>query len=171
VYPRNTSRGEEVTMTIRESDMGNSGVTRAIWAGAGVALAGAVAWGLLGAYADIQIWIVAVFVGFGIGWVMTRLVERVTLSLQVAAVVLTLASVVLGQVLIIAFAMQDNFGNFDLGLSWRLYREAVSSGDITGDLLFGLAGGAFGAFYAVRMLRAKASKPTVITDRPQNPST
>jgi hypothetical protein len=144
-------------VTIRDSDVGNSGVARALWAGAAVALAGAIGWGLLGAYAETQTWLIAVAVGVGVGWVMTRLVDAPSMSLQVAAVLFTLGAVVLGQILIIAFTINKNFGNFDFPLSFRLYREAISSGDITEDLLFGLGGGAIGAFYSVRMLRSKGA--------------
>ena len=146
-------------MTIRDSDMGNSGVARALWAGAAVAIAGAIGWGLLGAYAETQTWLIAVAVGIGVGWVMTRLVDKPSTSLMVAAVLFTLGAVVLGQILIIAFTINKNFGNFDFPLSFRLYREAISSGDITEDLLFGLGGGAVGAFYSVRMLRSKNAAP------------
>ena len=144
-------------MTTRDSDVGNSGMARALWAGAAVAVAGAVGWGLLGAYADIQIWIVAIGIGIAVGWVITRLVDRPNMSLQVAAVLFTLAAVVLGQILIIAFILNKDAGIFDLPLSFRLYREGISSGDLTQDLLFGLGGGAIGAFYSIQMLRSKSA--------------
>ena len=158
-------------MTIRESDVGNPGAARALWAGLAMAVVGAVAWGLLGAYAELQSWIVAIAIGLGVGWVMTRLVERPTMGLQIAAVLFTLGAVVLGQVLIVAFSANRLFGVFDLGLAWEAYREAVADGDITQDLLFGLGGGAIGAFYSLRMLRQKRAAQISAANPPPPPAT
>jgi hypothetical protein len=86
------------------------------------------------------------------------MVERVTMPIMVAAVAFTLASVVLGQFLTVAFAMNKEFGIFDLPLAWNIYTD-IAFDEALSDLLFGLAGGAIGAFYALRMMKRTGAAP------------
>lgn len=146
-------------MVIRESDLRNSGMARALWAGVIVAVLGGVAWGLLIAYAELQSWLLAIAIGAAIGWIASRFVEKPTMAIQVAVVVLTLGSVFLGQILGMAFAMLKEFDNFDLPLATDLYFDLLRFDDVRNDLLFALGGGAIGAFYAVRMIRTHPQAP------------
>jgi hypothetical protein len=79
---------------------------RGLLAGFVAAVVGAVAWGLVVAVAHISLGIIAVFVGYGVGWAVHRFGGAATTGLAAAAAVLAalgiLAGFILGGLLLVA---------------------------------------------------------------------
>jgi len=144
-------------MEFRESDRDDQRLGLAVLAAVGCAIVGALIWGAVENYLHLQVGILAIAIGAGIGFVIAWLVRPVPLVLKVIAVLLTLGSVVLGQVFAMTFAVRETFGIFDVWKSARLYFELLGNdpGGVVRDLLWGLAFGAMGVWYLIRFVGAR----------------
>lgn len=134
---------------------------------AGAALAailGAVVWGLIGAYANLQAWIVAIGIGWAVAWAAVKLAKRPDKAIRAAVFVFTVLSVILGQILTLAFLVQKEHGVFpDLLQVTQVYFGLLSEGDLLGDFLFAAGGGVVGAWYAIQKLAPPAFEPQIET--------
>lgn len=124
-----------------------------IAAGVGALVLG-IAWALLLAYAEYQIWAIAIGGGLLISFLAVKVGRRAVLPLQVGIFAFTLFGVLFGEILGLALAIQRVFGEFDLGLAFEAYTEFMSEEPT--DVLFALGGGLIGAFFGIKA----ASKPT-----------
>ena len=128
----------------------------AVGLGIAGALAIAVAWGLLGAYADRSSWVVGIAGGMGIGWLMVKGAGKTNRGIQVTIVVLSIAAVVVGEVFAAVFVINKEFGVFDVGLAFDLYFANLD--ELGGQMFFAVAGGAIGGYYGAKL----ASKPAIV---------
>lgn len=112
----------------------------------GVAIAGAVVWALLLAYAEVQLWLLAIGIGWLVGQAAVRGAERMTDSLRVVVVLLTLGAVVVGQLLGFTLQLNREAGILDFAFAMELYFDNLDT--FGGDLLFALGGGGMGAWVA-----------------------
>ena len=127
---------------------------RGILAGFVAAVVGAVAWGLVVAIAHVSLGIIAVFVGYGVGWAIHRFGGAASTGLAVAAAVLAalgiLAGFILGGLLLVAhdrgIGVMDVVGDV---VDWPGFINASVNG--LGWLF--LAIGAFSAFRLVAQKR------------------
>ena len=125
---------------------GPADVRRGVMFAGGVAIAGAVGWALLLAYAEIQSWLLAIGIGWLVGQAAVRGAERMTDSLRVAVVLLTLGAVVVGQLLGFTLQLNREVGILDFAFAMELYFGNLDT--VGGDLLFALGGGGMGAWVA-----------------------
>jgi hypothetical protein len=125
---------------------GPADVQRGVIFAVGVAIAGAVAWALLLAYAGLQSWLVAIGIGWLVGQAAVRGAERMTDSLRTAVVLLTLGAVVVGQLLGFTLELNKETGILDFAFAMELYFDNLDT--FGGDLLFALGGGGIGAWVA-----------------------
>jgi hypothetical protein len=114
---------------------------------AGVA-AGAIIWGLVGAYLELQSWVIAVGAGYLIAGLTVQGAGKVTRGVQVLIGALTVGTAFAGLILIIAFTSYRHLGGFDLLDAGRIFFEEFDS--FRGDALFGIGGGLIDAFNAAR---------------------
>lgn len=137
----------------------------AIGAMTGAAIAGAVVWALIGTFLHVQAWIVAIGIGYGISWIAHRAGRRVDGLIRVAAFALTFASTVLGEILSVAFYLQKEGHGFDPLFAAQLYVDALREGTdgIWKSLIFAVAGGIAGAWYAFRNATPPAFIPEIET--------
>lgn len=112
------------------------------------AVATAVAWGLIGAYTNRSFWLVAIGGGLVIGYLVIFGARKVNPWIQALIVVLTLGSILVGEILVAAFVINDTFGVFDLSLAVEIYFDNVD-----GSSLFAFGGGVIGAFLGARLAR------------------
>ncbi len=132
---------------------------RGLLAGAGVAVAGAIAWGLVVYLTKYEIGLLAVAVGYAVGWTVHRVGRVASQSTAAIAAVLAAAGILLGFVITTVAAIA---AAFDLGFFETVSRindtgswGAAFSDSVTGtDWLF-LAIGAFSAYSLVARSRTQ----------------
>jgi len=132
--------------TPKPTPSGPADVRRGVMFAVGVAITGAVVWAMLLAYAEIQSWLLAIGIGWLVGQAAVRGAERMTDSLRVAVVLLTLGAVVVGQLLGFTLQLNREAGILDFAFAMELYFDNLDA--FGGDLLFALGGGGMGAWVA-----------------------
>jgi hypothetical protein len=120
-------------------------------AGAVGAVVLALVWAALLAYANYQFWLVAIGGGVLVAWLAVRAGRRVVLPLQVGIFALTIAGVLLGEILGLALWVHREFGVFDLAFAIEDY--VVYFGEDPGGAMFALGGGLVGAYFGIRSAR------------------
>ncbi len=115
---------------------------------------GALIWATIAAFLKRQVWIVAIGAGALIGVATLRGAGKGTPLLKLLIFALTLGSVVLGEVLSVAFLLvRETDAPFDLIAAAHIYFDNLRG--FMDDFLFAVGGGLIGGFWAMRF----ASKP------------
>jgi hypothetical protein len=122
-------------------------------------IAGALVWGAVGAFMHVQAWMIAIAAGWGIGFATLKGAGKGSPLLKVLIFVLTIGSVLLGEIFSFAFTLNQMGQGFDLLLAANLYIETIDEG--IGSLLFALVGGLVGAFGAAQMADTPDYAPQV----------
>jgi len=144
--PMGRPRPQRPKPAVAPTPSGPADVRRGVMFAVGVAIAGAVVWAMLLAYAEIQSWLLAIGIGWLVGQAAVRGAERMTDSLRVAVVLLTLGAVVVGQLLGFTLQLNREVGILDFAFAMELYFDNLDT--FGGDLLFALGGGGMGAWVA-----------------------
>ncbi|OGS49596.1 MAG: hypothetical protein A3K65_09410 [Euryarchaeota archaeon RBG_16_68_12] len=114
------------------------------------ALLGGVVWGVIGVLTGYVFGLVAIVTGLVVGWFVQRGAGRVTTPLMFAAVLLTLLSVFLGDLIAILIIILQEGGVPSLGLALAIYGLVLS--EQPGPILLGYFFGLFGVFASARYL-------------------
>lgn len=112
------------------------------------ALAGTIVWALILAYAEIQAWVIGIGIGYLVGLAAIRGAGKMSNQLRVAAIVLTVAAVVAGELLGTALLFNKELGFFDMPFAVEVYFD-----NIGGDFAFALGAAAFGVWAALSATR------------------
>lgn len=119
----------------------------------------ALVWAGIAVLTDREFWLVAIGAGLLIGYVTLLAVGKTNLGIQVLIGVLTVASVFLGQILTVAWVLNDQFVGVDTGSVLSIYGSLLS--DEPGTALFALGGGLFGAWYGAKLARKPQIEPEI----------
>jgi hypothetical protein len=129
----------------------------AVPAAAALALVGAVAWAALEIGTNRMYWLAAAGIGILIGWGTTRAAGKGGRPVQVLSAVFTVLSVLLGQLLFVAWHVNQQAKTEGMEIDWSAF--AADSPAILkaggSDTVFALVAGLVGALSAI----ARASKP------------
>jgi len=112
------------------------------------AVAGAVVWALILAYAEIQAWLIGIGIGYLIGIAAIRGAGKVTNQLRVAVIALTIGAVIVGELLGTALLINKELGFFDFPFAVELYFD-----NLGGDFAFALGAAAVGCWAALSATR------------------
>jgi hypothetical protein len=122
-----------------------------------LAVVGAAVWAGIIVGTQRMYWILAVGIGLGIGWCTTKSAGKGGRPVQVIVFVATFISVLLGMILYIGHDVKKSVDDTGGVVDWVLFAKNLP--DLLmlykGDVIFSLAGGLIGAFYAA----GKAAKP------------
>ena len=134
----------------------------AVAAGSLTGLAGAAFWAFITARTNTHYSIIAIGVGFAVGWVMRKVGKGIDISFPIAAAVIALISVALGD-LFASLALVADYNNISFfealsGLDWDATVVLMKAGFSYVDLLF-YAGAAYFAFRnAERLVQSGRSR-------------
>jgi hypothetical protein len=119
----------------------------AIAAGSLTGLAGAAGWAFITARTSTHYSLIAIGIGFAVGWVIQKVGRGIDLSFGISAAVIALVSVGLGDLLAncAQFAEYYNRGFFEVlwDLNWEMTVDMMKAGFSYIDLLFYAAAGYF----------------------------
>lgn len=127
-------------------------VPLAVLAAAVLAVVAAAVWAGVAIATNRMFWVIAIAGGALIGWGTTKAAGRGGLIPQVLGGGFTVASVLLGEVLLAAYRVQQYAKARGGSVHWDIFISKIPAilWDLGGDTLFALGGGLIGAFYAVR---------------------
>lgn len=122
-----------------------------------LAVVAAVAWAGIAIATNRMFWIVGIGAGLLIGWGTTKAAGRGGLAPQAVGGIFTVISVLLGQILFVAYHSQQYARARGGSVNWDMFVSRLPTilWDLGGDTLFALGGGLIGAYYAARF----AAKP------------
>jgi len=129
----------------------------AVLAAAVLAVAGAAAWAGITIATNKMYWAIAIGSGLLIGYGTTWAAGRGGPVTQVLVATFTVISVLLGEILFVAYQYYQYTKERAVEINWELFIAQVPNilWEMGGDTLFALGGGLIGAYYAVR----SAGKP------------
>ena len=122
-------------------------------------VAGAVVWGLVGAYLEFQSWLLAIGAGYLIAMLTVRGAGKITGGVRAMIGALTVGTALRGLILIIAFSIYRFAGVFEPVEAARIFFRDFEA--FRGDALFGIGGGLLGAFFAARSARRPDFNPEI----------
>jgi hypothetical protein len=144
--------GHETRQAIERYDATPTNLPLAALAAAGLAVLAAVGWAGVAIATNRVFWLVAIGAGLAIGWGTTRAAGKGGRLIQGVAALFTVASVLLGELLLVAYHVQQQAQRAGQRVDWTAF--ATSSPTILwqlgGETLFALGGGLIGAWYATR---------------------
>jgi hypothetical protein len=113
-------------------------------------------------------WVLAILSGVMVGWAAVKGAGKAGVVVQAIAGVVTVASVLAGLLLFIAYAVDKKFAADGNTVNWVAFVKEtphllVAAGR---DTIFSLVGGLIGAFYAIR--KARPPSFTVVEKAPPN---
>lgn len=125
----------------------------AVAAAAVLAVAGAAAWAGIAIATHRVFWLVAIGVGLAIGWTTTRAAGKAGRAVQVLGGIATVISVLLGELFLVAYHLQQQARRGGHQVDWVAFFSAAPSilWQLGGETLFALGGGLIGAWYAARL--------------------
>jgi hypothetical protein len=131
----------------------------AVAAAAVLAVAGAAAWAGIAIATNRVFWLVAIGVGLAIGWVTTRAAGKAGRTVQVLGAVATVASVLLGELFLVAYHVQQQARRGGQRVDWAAFAGDAPTilWQLGSETLFALGGGLIGAWYAARL----AARPKI----------
>jgi len=131
----------------------------AVLAAAVLAVAGAAAWAGVAIATNRVFWLVAIGAGLAIGWGTTKAAGKGGVTTQTVVGLFTMASVLLGELLLVAYHVQQRAQRQGARVDWYAFAAATPSilWDMGRDTVFAVMGGLIGAWYATR----QASKPKI----------
>ena len=124
---------------------------------AALAVVAALVWAGIAIATNRMFWLIAIGGGALIGWGTIRAAGRGGRVPKVLGAAFTVISVLLGQVLFVAYQFQKYAQSQGGTVNWNVFASKIPVilADLGGDTLFALGAGLVGAFYAVR----SAGKP------------
>ncbi len=151
--------GHEVRQAIERYDAAPTNLPLAVLAAAVLAVVGAVAWAGIAIATNRVVWLVAIGAGILIGWGTARAAGKGGPLIQGTAALFTVASVLLGELLLVAYHVQEQAQRTGQQVSWPAFAAAAPAvlWQLSGETLFALGGGLIGAWYATR----RAAHPTI----------
>jgi hypothetical protein len=129
----------------------------AILVAAILAVVSSIAWAGMAIVTNQMFWVIAIGSGLLIGWGATRAAGKGGRPVQLVAALFTVLSVLLGQVLFIAWQVNQYLQSHGMDTDWSKFVANVPGllWETGEDTLFALGGGLLGAYFAI----GRASKP------------
>ncbi|MBI3270916.1 MAG: hypothetical protein HYZ53_18080 [Planctomycetes bacterium] len=154
---------KEVERERSEYETRPTNLPAAIAVAAVLGVIGAVGWAAITVATNTMFWLVAIGIGVLVGFGTAKAAGKGGLPVQALGACFTLLSVLLGQVLILAWHVHANALRGGEAVNWgkfaiELPRLLVATGK---DTLFALGGGLFGAFSAAGRAAKQEAKPRV----------
>ena len=154
VCPACTERLQhEVRQAMERYDAAPLNLPLAVLTAAVLAVLGAVVWAGLAVATHRVFWFVAIGAGLLIGWGTTMAAGKRALPVQVTAAVFTLVSVLLGELLLVGYHLQQQTQHSGQQVDWAAFAAAAPNilWRLGGETAFAVGGGLLGAWYATRM--------------------
>ena len=124
-----------------------------------LAAAGALAWAGIAVATSRAFWLVAIGIGLAIGWSVSRVAGKGGPVTQTIVVAFTVASVLLGELLVVAYYVNQRAARVGRQVDWVAFLGSAPQilWSLGTDTLFALGGGLIGAWYAARL----AARPRI----------
>jgi hypothetical protein len=154
VCPACTERLQhEVRQAMERYDAAPLNLPLAVLTAAVLAGLGAVVWAGLAVATHRVFWFVAIGAGLLIGWGTTMAAGKRARPVQVTAAVFTLVSVLLGELLLVGYHLQQQAQRSGQQVDWAAFATAAPNilWRLGGETAFAVGGGLLGAWYATRM--------------------
>jgi hypothetical protein len=144
--------GHEVRQAIERYDAAPTNLPLAVLAAAILAVVGAIGWAGSAIATGRVFWLVAIGAGLLIGWGTTRAAGKGEPLTQGLGAAFTVASVLLGELLLVAYHVQQQARRASQRVDWVAFAASAPTilWQLGGETLFALIGGLIGAWYATR---------------------